>query len=843
MKNILKSLALMLLPSLALAGIHIQQGDTNVSLGYVQVSSLTCSGSPCGTGSGGSGGYALQPATVTIQANVGLTASTVAITNPSLTASAETIISSGTGYGMSIQCNGLSGGSLASNTSGCENMSFPNGVLSDGIVIDYSNITDAQVGLRPFHIITGTGFNDPNSLFEKLGNNSGPNIQLRAASQASIEFIDTSLSAGLTVPSGKYKLSTCGAADCWTIAARQPDNGSFQHLLDFYREGSTASWSAPGDANIVIKSTAAFGWNNYGIDGGGTHAWLLRPNPTMSATTVTTLPAGAGTLNQAWVADGSNNLNYQTVGVLNSTQTWTGGNTFSSMTLQNVTINGTCSGSGCASGTSLLQSTNTWTGGNTFTSSSTFNKNATFGNTSVVTILNSLVTQNISGGSGFFSQPLFIGAPTASAGSGNSISLLDETQTTQIQIVDGAFSGNRESLTYGISAATGVFTTGLTVSGQNVCQANGTNCPAGVTGGASFAGQLLDCQITNPTSSTVVFASSATATNPCTVSFGSNIYQFVSSATLTLGASTGTVKIYISNTADGTGAGTLQAAWSAGSGLTGSGFNVQNNDSVFGGGIPLGQWNSTVAGTWDTTAASVADRRPFLNGTKPVQGGSGITTTETATTVSVAFNGQVVVPNTSTYGLIISTSSNLSNPLLSVSTTGVTSINGAIQVSSGSFLITVSSSNLAPWTTGFTLDTFYTMRSSGSIILAGGLYASSAAFTTSNINVQISSNGYVGSTGGSAPTFSGCGTSPTVTAGSNNARGSVVMTSGLSSSCTIIPASPAPSNYFCSISGGGAGAAVFFQQSANLTASCDNATGLVTCGVGTFMTWQCSGTN
>jgi hypothetical protein len=116
-------------------------------------------------------------------------------------------------------------------------------------------------------------------------------------------------------------------------------------------------------------------------------------------------------------------------------------------------------------------------------------------------------------------------------------------------------------------------------------------------------------------------------------------------------------------------------------------------------------------------------------------------------------------------------------------------------------------------------------------------------FDSSNLNVYISSNGYVGSTGGSAPTFSGCGTTPTVTAGSNNMRGSVTMTAGLSSACTIIPASPVPQNYFCVINGGGAGTAVFFQQSANLTASCDNATGLVTCGVGTFMTWQCSGTN
>lgn len=114
---------------------------------------------------------------------------------------------------------------------------------------------------------------------------------------------------------------------------------------------------------------------------------------------------------------------------------------------------------------------------------------------------------------------------------------------------------------------------------------------------------------------------------------------------------------------------------------------------------------------------------------------------------------------------------------------------------------------------------------------------------TSTVAVSISTNGYLGSTGGGPPTFSGCGTTPTIATGSNNLRGSLVMTSGLSSSCTMTPAVPAPSNYFCTFSGGGAGTAVFFQQSANLTVACDNATGLVTCGVGTFVSWTCSGTN
>jgi hypothetical protein len=116
---------------------------------------------------------------------------------------------------------------------------------------------------------------------------------------------------------------------------------------------------------------------------------------------------------------------------------------------------------------------------------------------------------------------------------------------------------------------------------------------------------------------------------------------------------------------------------------------------------------------------------------------------------------------------------------------------------------------------------------------------------TSTYVVTVSSNGYfdVQTANGPIPTFTGCGTTPTIAAGSNNVRGSLVMTAGLSSSCTINPASPVPTNYTCVMSGGGAGAAVFFQQTGPTTVSCDNATGLVTCGVGTFMSWFCTGQN
>lgn len=274
--------------------------------------------------------------------------------------------------------------------------------------------------------------------------------------------------------------------------------------------------------------------------------------------------------------------------------------------------------------------------------------------------------------------------------------------------------------------------------------------------GAQFTDQLLDCQITNPTSSTLVFASSASATHPCTVRFGESTYQFVSSSTLTLGASTGTVRVYVTNSSDGAGAGSVQAAWSAGSGLTGSGINVQTNNSQnAAGSIPLGQWNATVAGTWDATGVNV---RAFLSGSKPITAGSGITITENATSINVAFNGIVSASPNSTYGLYISTPGGIA--LLSVSTTGIVNVNGAVAISTSGYLIQISNSNLAPWTTGFTMDYYYNMVSSGNITSLYGVKASTAVFPA--FNVTLTSVTVTGASGITSPSYN-------FTAGNNQA--------------------------------------------------------------------------
>lgn len=61
--------------------------------------------------------------------------------------------------------------------------------------------------------------------------------------------------------------------------------------------------------------------------------------------------------------------------------------------------------------------------------------------------------------------------------------------------------GTNNILAGGVIAATGTYSTGLTVAGQNVCQANGTNCPASSGGSSALQVTSNGVQITSPTAS------------------------------------------------------------------------------------------------------------------------------------------------------------------------------------------------------------------------------------------------------------------------------------------------------------------------------------------------------
>lgn len=105
------------------------------------------------------------------------------------------------------------------------------------------------------------------------------------------------------------------------------------------------------------------------------------------------------------------------------------------------------------------------------------------------------------------------------------------------------------SFPFGFSASTGVFSTSLTVGGQNVCQANGTNCPSSSGGSSALQVTQSGVQITSPTASMNFFgndfqlqsagSTSTIALNPATTDFihltsalQSGATFFVSSATV-----------------------------------------------------------------------------------------------------------------------------------------------------------------------------------------------------------------------------------------------------------------------------------------------------------------------
>lgn len=839
------------------------------------------------TGGGSSSGSSVYPATATASFPFGFSASTVAINQINTgNVNAVTIVSTGTGIPLSVQAQGFVSNGYQNRkgivTVGDDISTRP--FSTEMVIVD--STTDSQAGGGLIEVWSDNPLhNDPKLWFHVAGHDSSPEIR-DDANAPNWEMVNTSTDNAHGL--GKFEPAAVAFQGVdLQVNNRAYDNSGFENLA--YWHPLSKLDTQPGlyiepqnvvaDAAVITSSDTS-GLNFFTLNA---HTVGITGPQNPSASYVFGLPDTVGAAGEFWYNSGNRGGNFNarqikhsgtdlvyspTTGLTVSTITAT-----SSATFSNITINGTCTGSGCGTGGgggatngtivasaqnqvpvySLAGSSTILTGSPFLLISTTTNKvtvsganfafDNTFsnGNAVIFSSLLNLNHQNIElladGGVG-------VGIANSSFSAVGPY-LLISSQGFAVQ----SSSGNGDK-TYSGFAATGPVTQSVlwtfpTKDSVGAWQSDGSGhlsiSPVSAGGTTTqYASQLVDCQVVRASASSLGIASSATVTNPCTISFGSQIYQFTSSSTLTLGSSTGTVRIYVSNSADGTGAGTLQAAWSSATGLTGSGINVQTTDSVFGGGVPLGLWNATVAGTWDATGT---DDRAWLNSTKPLLGGSGMTVTETATSQTVSFNGQVVVPVTSAYGIIVSSSSNLSNPFLAVSTNGVTTLNGATQISSGSYLIAVSSSILAGSTTGFALDTFFNLKSSGSITSTLGVNASSMVITTSNLTMVVSSNGYTGSTGGSAPTFSGCGTTPTVTAGSNNMRGSVTMTSGLSSACTIIPATPVPQNYFCTISGGGAGTAVFFQQSGNLTAACDNATGLVTCGVGTFMIWNCSGTN
>lgn len=101
------------------------------------------------------------------------------------------------------------------------------------------------------------------------------------------------------------------------------------------------------------------------------------------------------------------------------------------------------------------------------------------------------------------------------------------------------------SSTYGVNAATGVFATSLTVSGNNVCQQDGTNCPSSSGGGGGYDVEPATVTFNlakGVTASTGTFSSTVNISSVATITalvLGTTSFVHSSSSTITPDATNG----------------------------------------------------------------------------------------------------------------------------------------------------------------------------------------------------------------------------------------------------------------------------------------------------------------
>jgi hypothetical protein len=155
-------------------------------------------------------------------------------------------------------------------------------------------------------------------------------------------------------------------------------------------------------------------------------------------------------------------------------------------------------------------------------------------------------------------------------------------------------------------------------------------------GGAGFASQLGDFRVIPSSATVLTIGPDCSTSTPCNIRYGAQVFSFVTGATVTLSAGTGSALVYISS------AGVL----TVGHGLTVScsGCTAQSGVTTFPADcIPLFIWTAT-SGTWNSSGGT--DLRAFLS-SELVAAGVGIQVIQTS--------GQnIVTADTTVVGLRVS---------------------------------------------------------------------------------------------------------------------------------------------------------------------------------------------
>ena len=159
--------------------------------------------------------------------------------------------------------------------------------------------------------------------------------------------------------------------------------------------------------------------------------------------------------------------------------------------------------------------------------------------------------------------------------------------------------------------------------------------------GASMTSQLGDFAVIRTSASTLSIGANCSSGTPCNVRSGSMAYSFASGATVTIPSGSGAAYIYVSSGALMVGHNLALSC--SGNCVAQSGVASFPADSV-----PLFLWSAT-NGAWDTAGGT--DLRAFM-GTKVVQPGAGMTSTETSgiTTLGIdpaVIGARVAVPGSS----------------------------------------------------------------------------------------------------------------------------------------------------------------------------------------------------
>ena len=166
------------------------------------------------------------------------------------------------------------------------------------------------------------------------------------------------------------------------------------------------------------------------------------------------------------------------------------------------------------------------------------------------------------------------------------------------------------------------------VNGYN----GGNNAAQATGGGAGMAAQLGDFAVVVTSPSTLSIGGNCSASTPCNVRFGTQVYSITAAAAVALSSGNGTVYIYVDPTGRLT-AGTTMTITCGGScvaapGVTGFPINS----------MPLYTWTAANA-VWDANGG--IDLRGWLS-SNPVLGGAGIATVAAGGLTTVSVDSAVV---------------------------------------------------------------------------------------------------------------------------------------------------------------------------------------------------------